>query len=87
MEPALITLDTSAIFALLNRRDPDHDSVRHAFEADGGPYLVPAGILAEVGYWSSGASGSRCSTRFWPTSSSTPSGSSRPPRISPGSGG
>jgi len=48
--PALITLDTSALFALLNRRDPDHESVRRAFEQDRGPYLVPAGILAEIGY-------------------------------------
>lgn len=50
MGPALITLDTSALFALLNRRDPDHESVRRAFEQDRGPYLVPAGILAEIGY-------------------------------------
>jgi predicted nucleic acid-binding protein len=48
--PALITLDTSALFALVNRRDPDHQRVKAAFEGDGGPYLVPAGILAEVGY-------------------------------------
>jgi predicted nucleic acid-binding protein len=47
---ALITLDTSALFALVNRRDPDHEPVKAAFEGDGGPYLVPAGILAEVGY-------------------------------------
>ncbi len=50
MWPALITLDTSALFALINRRDPDHESVRRAFERDRGPYLVPAGILAEMGY-------------------------------------
>lgn len=50
MGTALITLDTSAVFALLNRRDPDHEVVKSAFEADGGPYLVPAGILAEVAY-------------------------------------
>lgn len=47
---AIVTLDTSALFALLNRRDPDHESVRRAFLADRGPYLVPAGILAEIGY-------------------------------------
>jgi predicted nucleic acid-binding protein len=47
---AIVTLDTSALFALLNRRDPDHQTVRTALDADRGPYLVPAGILAEIGY-------------------------------------
>jgi uncharacterized protein len=50
VEPALITLDTSALLALLNRRDPDHETVKDLFVGDGGPYLVPAGILAEIGY-------------------------------------
>ena len=50
MEPALITLDTSGTFALLNSRDPDHQRVREALEADPGPYLVPAGALAEAGF-------------------------------------
>ena len=50
MGPPLITLDTSGLYALVNRRDPDHASVKAAFAADGGPYLVPAGILAEIGY-------------------------------------
>jgi predicted nucleic acid-binding protein len=47
---ALITLDTSGLFALLNRRDPDHGRAREALLEDSGPYLVPAGILAEVAY-------------------------------------
>jgi predicted nucleic acid-binding protein len=47
---ALITLDTSGLFALLNRRDPDHRRAREALLEDSGPYLVPAGILAEVAY-------------------------------------
>ena len=46
----LITLDTSALYALLNRSDPDHELVKQAFLDDGGPHLVPAGILAEIGY-------------------------------------
>ena len=50
MGPALITLDTSALLALLNRRDPDHEPVRAAFLEDEGPHIVPAGILAEIGY-------------------------------------
>ena len=46
----LITLDTSALFALLNRRDPDHEPVKAAFLADPGPYVVPAGTLGELSY-------------------------------------
>ncbi|CAN5712577.1 hypothetical protein BH24ACT18_BH24ACT18_17180 [soil metagenome] len=50
MEQGLITLDTSGLFALLNRRDRSHEQVRAAFVEDVGPYLVPAGILAEIAY-------------------------------------
>lgn len=46
----MITLDTSGLFALLNRRDPDHEPVKAAILGDSGPYLVPAGILAEIAY-------------------------------------
>ncbi len=46
----MITLDTSAVFALLNRRDPAHLEVRQILEGDPGPYLLPAGILAEATY-------------------------------------
>jgi len=46
----VIALDTSALFALLNRRDPDHERVRAALLLDRGPYVVPSGILAEIAY-------------------------------------
>jgi len=46
----VITLDTSGLFALLNREDPDHVRVAAALETDRGPYLVPAAILAEIAY-------------------------------------
>jgi predicted nucleic acid-binding protein len=46
----LITLDSSAVFALLNRRDPDHRRVRGALEQDAGPYLIPAATLGEIAY-------------------------------------
>jgi len=42
----MITLDSSAVFALLNRRDPDHRRVRSVIEKDRGPYLLPAATLA-----------------------------------------
>lgn len=50
MGTALITLDTSGLFALLNRKDRDHERVKVAFSEDPGPYLVPSGILAEISY-------------------------------------
>ncbi len=48
--PHLIRLDASAVLALLDRRDPDHERVRRVFVEDAGPYLVPAWTLAEIGY-------------------------------------
>lgn len=48
---ALITLDTSALVTLLDRRDPEHSRVREEFLHDGGPYFVPAWIMAEVSYF------------------------------------
>lgn len=50
MERALITLDTSGLFALINRADPDHETVKATLLEEPGPYLVPAGILAEIAY-------------------------------------
>jgi predicted nucleic acid-binding protein len=46
----VITLDSSAVFALLNRRDPDHRRVKAALEQEGGPYLIPAAVLGEIAY-------------------------------------
>ena len=47
----MITLDTSAIVALLDRRDQDHDAVTGALRRESPPYLVPAAVLGEVGYF------------------------------------
>lgn len=49
-ETSLITLDTSGALALLNRRDPDHESVKSALRNASGPYIVPMGIMAEIAY-------------------------------------
>jgi predicted nucleic acid-binding protein len=46
----VITLDSSGLFTLLNRRDPDHERARAALGAAGAPYLVPASILTEIAY-------------------------------------
>lgn len=46
----MITLDSSAVFALLNRKDPDHRRVKAALEQDSGPFLIPAAALGEIAY-------------------------------------
>ncbi len=46
----MITLDTSALFALINGRDTNHERVKQVLIAEAGPYLIPAGILAEIAY-------------------------------------
>lgn len=47
----MITLDTSGLIALIDERDPDHPAARSALLSAGRPYLIPAGILAEVTYF------------------------------------
>jgi hypothetical protein len=47
----VITLDTSAIIALLDRKDPDHESVAAPMRLETPPYLIPAAVLGEVGYF------------------------------------
>lgn len=49
-ETVTLTLDTSAVIALADDRDPDHEATAGALDADRGPYVVPAGILAEAAY-------------------------------------
>ena len=49
-EGMTLALDTSALVALANRRDPGHADAASALDADPGPYVVPAGILAEAAY-------------------------------------
>lgn len=46
----MITLDTSAIVALINKREPHHRVVRQTMLEDPGPYVIPTLIFAEVGY-------------------------------------
>jgi len=45
-----LTLDTSFIVALFNRKDPMHEAVRSTVLARTGPLLIPCGILAEISY-------------------------------------
>jgi uncharacterized protein len=46
----VITLDTSAVIALVNEDDPDHELVSAALLSERAPWLIPVGIAAEVGY-------------------------------------
>jgi predicted nucleic acid-binding protein len=46
----VIVLDTSAILALLDVDDPDHARSADALRGEAPPFVVPAGILGEVGY-------------------------------------
>jgi predicted nucleic acid-binding protein len=46
----VITLDTSALFALLNRRDPAHSAAVETLDNDPGPYVVPAATLGEIAF-------------------------------------
>jgi hypothetical protein len=44
----MLTLDTSAIVALADRRDRMYEVALAALQLEPGPHVVPAGILAEV---------------------------------------
>ena len=55
----MITLDTSAVFAMVNRDEPHHRRVTTALLQDTGPYLVPAEILSEIAYLIEGRLGLR----------------------------
>jgi predicted nucleic acid-binding protein len=46
----MITMDTSGLYAIFNRRDPYHAQMKAARDADAGPYVVPAGMLAELAW-------------------------------------
>lgn len=46
----MVTLDTSALLAVVNRRDPDHDRIANTLRKERRPYVLPAAILAEVTY-------------------------------------
>jgi predicted nucleic acid-binding protein len=47
----VITLDTSGLLALFDRKDPYHAACVEAYTTDGGPAIIPAAILAEIGWF------------------------------------
>jgi len=46
----VITIDTSGMLALLDRREAGHEAANAALLADNGPYILPTGILCELGH-------------------------------------
>jgi predicted nucleic acid-binding protein len=53
----LILLDTSGLFAALDRADPEHEAARDAVETDPGPLVLSPFVLAELDYLVSGRVG------------------------------
>jgi predicted nucleic acid-binding protein len=47
----LVTLDTSALVAILNPRDPDHARMVALIDAEPGSLFVPVAALSEVSYF------------------------------------
>lgn len=60
----MISLDTSAIIALLDGKDQDHAAVTEALRGESPPYLVPSAVLGEVGYFIETRFGPKVLERF-----------------------
>ena len=59
-----LVLDTSAILTLADARARGHAPTRKVLEGDRGPYVVPAGILAEAAYMLESRIGPRAGATF-----------------------
>jgi predicted nucleic acid-binding protein len=47
----VIVADTSGLYAIFNRRQPEHQAARAAVERDGGPLWLSPQVLAELDYF------------------------------------
>jgi predicted nucleic acid-binding protein len=47
----VIIADTSGLYAIFNRRQPEHQAARVAVERDGGPLVLSPLVLAELDYF------------------------------------
>lgn len=47
----VIIADTSGLYSIFNRRQPEHRAARAAVERDGGPLVLSALVLAELDYF------------------------------------
>lgn len=47
----MIIADTSGLYAIFNRRQPEHEAARAAVEHDGGPLILSPLVLAELDFF------------------------------------
>ena len=47
----MIVCDTSGLYAIFSRRQPEHEAARASVERDGGPLLLSPLVLAELDYF------------------------------------
>jgi uncharacterized protein len=47
----VIIADTSGLYAIFNRRQPEYEAARRSVERDGGPLVVSSLVLAELDYF------------------------------------
>lgn len=47
----MIVADTSGLYTIFNRRQPEHQAARAAVERDGGPLVLSPLVLAELDYF------------------------------------
>lgn len=60
----MLTIDTSGLLALMDRRDENHRAATREVEADEGPPIIPAGILSEAAYMIEARIGARFVSAF-----------------------
>jgi predicted nucleic acid-binding protein len=60
----LVTLDTSALVAILNPRDPDHARCVAIIDAEHGSLVVPVPIMSEISYFVERRHGTAVLTAF-----------------------
>ncbi len=60
----MVTIDTSALIAAIDRRDPNHVQATAFFQTEPGPLIIPAGILAEITYFLEERHGPRSLDQF-----------------------
>lgn len=59
-----LVADSGALYALYDKRDRNHRAVREALQAEDGPILIPAALLAEIDYLLRKRIGSSAEQRF-----------------------
>jgi len=47
----LVTLDTSVLFTIMDRRAPRHNELVELIKSERGPLVIPVGIMAEITYF------------------------------------